>query len=609
MAKNPAKIPHESGAFHVTGEAVYVDDIGGDAQLLHGHVYTSPHAHARILSYDLSAARAMDGVHAVLDHTAIPGENNLGPVVHDELALAVDTVTFIGQAIFLIAADNEEIALKAAKEVQIEYEVLEPVLGIEAAMEKGTLLQPPRKIECGDVKAAIAQAPHVIEGTLHVGGQEHWYLETQACLAQPGEGDEMVCVSSTQHPSETQALVAEVLGLPRHGVTVQVRRMGGAFGGKETQANHVAVWSGLLAQATRRPVKIRLFRDDDQIMTGKPHPYLLFYKAGFDNDGRVLGIDVDLNSDAGAATDLTMAVLERAMFHSDNSYFIPNMRIIGRAWKTNVASNTAFRGFGGPQGMAGVETIMDRVARTLGKDPAEVRFLNFYGENDDNLTPYGEAVENNRLFMLWDQIQASSDYKARRKEIAEYNEKNEFTKRGISLTPVKFGISFTTSFLNQAGALVNVYQDGTVLVNHGGTEMGQGLYTKMKTIAAHEFGVSPARIKVNATDTSKVPNTSATAASAGTDLNGMAVKDAIDKLKARISEVAAKEFDKRFKGDNGNVPTQVADIVFEDDAIYDRAHPSRRMGFAEMMPLCVFSQVSLSATGLAKPPSPSARAR
>lgn len=601
-ATPPHKIPHESGAFHVTGEAVYVDDILVHERLLHGHVYTSPHAHARILGYDLSAARAHPGIHAILTHADIPGENNMGPVVHDEPVLAVDTVTFIGQAIFVLAADDEETALAASKLIEIEYELLTPVLSIEQAIEKGTLLQPPRKIECGDIEKAFAVAPHIIEGKLHVGGQEHWYLETQACLCLPGEGKEIVAISSTQHPSETQALIAEVLHIPRHEVVVQVRRMGGAFGGKETQANHTACWAALLAQATGRPVKIRLFRDDDQIMTGKRHPYLLFYKAGFDDDGRILAIDVDLNSDAGATTDLTMAIMERAMFHSDNSYYIPNMRMLGRAWKTNVTSNTAFRGFGGPQGMAGIETIVDRIARTLGKDSADVRFVNFYGMDDRNVTPYSEVVQNNRLYMLWDQLLASSDYHKRREAINAFNAQNEFTKRGMALTPVKFGISFTTSFLNQAGALVNIYQDGTVLVNHGGTEMGQGLHTKMKVVAAHELGVSADRIKVNATDTSKVPNTSATAASSGSDLNGMAVKNAIEKLKSRIAGVAAVEFTKRFAGDNGNVPSQPEDIVFADDTVHDKAHPTRRMAFADIIPLCVLNQVSLSASGYYRTP-------
>jgi len=439
-----------------------------------------------------------------------------------------------------------------------------------------------------------------MEGELEVGGQEQWYLETQIALVVPGEGKELLVHSSTQHPSETQALIAEVMGLPKMEVEVQVRRMGGAFGGKETQANHVAIWACLLSKATSCPVKIRLFRDDDQKMTGKRHRFLMKYKAGFDNNGQINGIEVVQHTDAGAATDLTMAILERAMMHADNAYFIPNIRIIGKAWFTNLPSNTAFRGFGGPQGMACIEQIIDRIARKLKKDPIEIRKINYYQEGKRAYTPYGQKVENNRLEPLLKILLKSSAYKKRRIAINSFNANNEFFKKGMAITPVKFGISFTTSFLNQAGALVHIYKDGTVLVNHGGTEMGQGLHTKIIQIAAMELGIDLAKVKVNATTTAKVPNTSATAASAGTDLNGMAVKNAMDKLKKRIGKRLCDKFNEQY-GKRGK-PSKYFDIRFENNTVYDVANPKRKLAFADAVLDAYFNQVSLSATGYYKTP-------
>jgi xanthine dehydrogenase large subunit len=530
-------IPHESAAKHVTGEAVYVDDMLVNDQLLVGRVVYSPHAHAKITTFDLTTAKKVPGVHAILCHRDIPGHNQMGPVVKDEYCLAIDEVTFVGQAVFLIAAETEEQCLEAERLIRIEYEPLEAILDIETAIGKNSILGPPRKIDRGDVDTALQSAQHVIKGELQTGAAEHWYLESQVCLCIPGEDNDIRVFSTTQHPSETQTLIAELLNINKNNVVVEVRRIGGAFGGKETQANHTACWTALLCRATRHPVKIRLFRDDDMIMTGKRHRFLVNYEAGFDDEGILLGVKFELNSDGGAATDLSFAILERAMLHVDNAYYIPNLSVTGRVWKTNLPSNTAFRGFGGPQGMAVIETVIDRVARFLKKDSVEVRFTNFYRITSNNVTHYGQTVEHNRLFTIYDQLMKSSDYANRRKKVDEFNAANEFYKKGLALTPVKFGISFTTSFLNQAGALVMVYRDGTVLVNHGGTEMGQGLHTKIQQIAAAEFGVSVEKVKVNATDTSKVPNTSATAASSGADLNGMAVKNAIEILKARIASL------------------------------------------------------------------------
>lgn len=592
------QIPHESASLHVTGEALYVDDLPASPSLLVGRVVCSPHAHARILSHDLTRARKAPGVVAVLSAKDIPGHNQMGPVVKDEPCLAADEVTFVGQAVFLIAAETDAQCRTAEKLIEVTYQALEPILTIDDAIAENNLLGPPRTIQRGDADAALRSARHVVEGELRTGAAEHWYLETQASLCVPGEGDEITVYSSSQNPSETQTLVAEVLGVKKKDVVVEVRRIGGGFGGKETQGNHVACWSALLCRATGRPVKIRLFRDDDMMMTGKRHRFLTRYKAGFDDDGKLLAVKFELNSDAGAATDLSFAIMERSMLHCDNAYFVPNMSVTGRVWKTNLPSNTAFRGFGGPQGMAAMETVIDRVAQYLHKDAAEIRRRNFYGLQSNNVTHYGQVVENNRLHVVFDQLMKSSEYPVRRKAVQEFNAANEFYKKGLALTPVKFGISFTTTHLNQAGALVNVYNDGTVLVNHGGTEMGQGLHTKIQQIAAAELGISIGRVKVNATNTSKVPNTPPTAASTGTDMNGMAVKQAIETLKARIAECVAVMFNEK----DPAVITEKTDIRFEHDVIFDAKHPERRIGFAEAMPQMVLRQVSLSATGYYRTP-------
>ncbi|NTW32154.1 MAG: xanthine dehydrogenase molybdopterin binding subunit [Bacteroidetes bacterium] len=591
-------IHHDSATKHVTGESVYINDMLVNNNMLLGKVVFSKHAHAKIKKIDFSEALKTKGVHAILTSVDIPGKNQMGPIVHDEFCLATDEVTFIGQAVALIAAESKEALLIAEQLIKIDYEPLEAILDIETAIAKNNLIAPPRKIERGDPETAMNKAPHIIKGELKTGGQEHWYLETQTALAVPREGKDIIIYASSQNPSETQAIVSEVLGVAKNEVEVEVKRMGGGFGGKETQGNHVAAWAALLANFTRCPVKIHLFRDDDQIMTGKRHRYFSKYEIGFDDNGKILAYKVELNADAGSSTDLSMSILERATLHADNAYFLPNVRIIGKAWKTNLPSNTAYRGFGGPQGIAVIENAIDRIAIFLKKDPAEIRYTNFYQHEKNNTTPYGETVENNRLFLMYDKIIESSEYFKRRKEIEKFNDENEFYKKGIALTPVKFGISFTTSFLNQAGALVNIYNDGTVLVNHGGTEMGQGLHTKMLQIASAELGISPDKIKVNATNTSKVPNTSPTAASSGSDINGMAVKNAIDILKSRISEVAVAEFEKLYPSDK----TLKENIVFENDFIFDKQNPSNKISFEDIVKIAHFKQVSLSSTGFYKTP-------
>lgn len=591
-------IAHDSAGRHVSGKSVYIDDIPVHDRLLTGHVVYSKVAHAKIISIDLSEARKLKGVHAVLCWKDIPGHNQMGPVVHDEPCLAADEVICVGQAIVLIAAENETIARHAESLIWIEYEALDAITDLRTAIEKQSLIAPARIMKRGDPEKRIKSCTHVIKGELKTGAQEHWYLETQTCLCIPGEGNEINVFSSTQHPSETQSIIAEVLGINKNEIVVEVRRMGGAFGGKETQANHTAAWTALLCKKTGRPVKIRLFRDDDQKITGKRHPFLIEYAVGFDNEGKILALIVEQHADAGCATDLSMAILERAMLHADNAYYIPDMKVTGKAYKTNLPSNTAFRGFGGPQGIAGMEQVIDQVARHLGKDPATIRWLNFYGHDKDNETHYGQKIELNRLQTIYEKLESTSEYRKRRDEIYLFNSSNPYYKKGIAFTPVKFGISFTTTFLNQAGALVNIYKDGTVLVNHGGTEMGQGLNTKIAQITAAELGISLSKVKVNATNTSKVPNTSATAASAGTDLNGMAVKNAIDQLKSRLTELMVREFNKL----RPEKVTSAEHIRFEDDTIIDSLYPDRKIAFDEAMVLANLNQISLSAAGFYKTP-------
>ena len=592
-----ANLKHDSAVKHVTGQSVYVNDIAANRQLV-GRVVYSPVAHARISLIDIKEALKLDGIAAILTWKDIPGENQMGPVIHDEPCLAEDEVNFIGQAIVLIAAETEEIATNAEKLIRIEFEELEAILTLQDAIKNDNLITPPRVIECGNVEEIFKSAPHVISGELQTGAQEHWYLETQSALAIPGEGKEMMVHASSQNPAETQAIVAEVLGVSKNEIDVEVRRMGGGFGGKETQGNHVAAWAALLANATRRPVGIHLFRDDDQKITGKRHRFLSKYKIAFNDIGKILAYSVELNSDAGAATDLSRAILERAMLHAENAYFIPNVKIVGKAYKTNLPSNTAFRGFGGPQGIAVIETAIDRMARFLKENPTELRKLNFYGIDKRNVTPYGETILNNRLHVMYDKLLESSNYSHRRQVIDVFNHDHEFAKRGISLTPVKFGISFTTAFLNQAGALVHIYTDGTIAVNHGGTEMGQGLNTKIHGIAAAEFGVSPEFIKISSTNTSKVPNTSATAASAGSDLNGMAVKNAIEKLKTRLSEVAVEEL--KVKLNTTEITTD--QLVFTENSVFATSYPEEKISFPNLVKQAYLNQMSLSATGFYKTP-------
>jgi len=530
---------HESAGLHVSGEALYTHDLAlRDARALHAWPVQSAHAHARIRGIETSHALEVPGVHAVLTARDVPGINDVGPVRRDE-PLFPQEIMFMGQPVAWVLAASEDIARRASALVEVDAEVLTPITTLQAALARDLFLTDPIRIERGHVGTALASAPHRVSGELLVGGQEHFYLETQAAYALHDESGELLVHSSTQHPSETQAIVARVLGCPAHRVVCQSLRMGGAFGGKEVQASAFACIAALGARKTRRPVSLRLDRRRDMAITGKRHPFLGRFHVGFDERGKLLALEVELFSDGGYSLDLSEAIMWRALFHIDNCYSVEHLRVTGRVLFTHTPSNTAMRGFGAPQAMVIVEDVIDRVARTLDLDPGQVRARNFYRPGDR--THYGQEVRGaDRITRIFDELRAESDYDARHAEIQGHNATHVHEKRGLSITPIKFGISFTTTLFNQAGALVLVYRDGSVQVNHGGTEMGQGLHTKMRSIVARELGVALDQVRVMPTRTDKIPNTSATAASSGADLNGAAVSDACRKLREHLAPVAAE---------------------------------------------------------------------
>ncbi len=534
-------LKHESGLGHATGAAVYVEDQALDRPMLELWPVCAPHARARILRRDATKARAMPGVTAVYFAEDIPGTNDVGAIRHDEPLLAQDEVSFHGQMVAVVVGESYEACRAAAMRVEVEYEPLPAVIGIDDASAADSWHTAGHRIRRGDPEAAIAAAPRSLDGVVTMGGQEHFYLETHASWAERTDDGGVRVVSSTQHPSEIQAVVSHVLHLPRASVTVESPRMGGGFGGKETQGNAFAALCALAAWRTGRPTRVMLDRDLDMALTGKRHPFRADFRVGFDLDGRLLGLTATLVSDGGWALDLSESINDRALFHVDNAYYLPAVDVFGRVAKTNVVSHTAFRGFGAPQGMHVIEDIIDRVARALDLPPELVRERNFYrGDGEASTTHYGELVEDNRTARIWGALKESSDYAARRAAVDAWNAQHPMVKRGLAITPVKFGVSFTATFLNQAGALVLVYRDGSVQVNHGGTEMGQGLYTKIQGVAMRELGVPASRVRMMKTQTDKVPNTSATAASSGADLNGAAVRAACVTLRERLVGVAAE---------------------------------------------------------------------
>lgn len=578
-------LAHDSAAKHVAGEAVYIDDIAAPEGLLHAYLGLSTIAHGRLLSLDLASVRAAPGVVAVLTAEDIPGINDISSTHrHDEPLFAGDRILFHGQPLFAVIAETREQARHAAALAKADYAEDAPVIDIATARAAGgALVTDPLKLERSDVAGALAASPRRQKGSMAIGGQEHFYLESQIALAVPGEDEDMHVFVSTQHPSEVQHMVSAVLGVGSHAVTIEVRRMGGGFGGKETQANLFACVAAIAARKLKRPVKLRPDRDDDMAITGKRHDFVCDYEIGFDADGRIHAVDATYAARCGWNADLSGPVTDRALFHMDNCYFYPAVRARSEPLFTNTCSNTAFRGFGGPQGMVGAERFIEEVAYATGLDPLEVRKRNLYGEAGRDVTPYHQTVEDNIAGHVIGELERRCDYQARRAAIREANAKSAVIKRGIALTPVKFGISFTATWFNQAGALVHVYTDGTVALNHGGTEMGQGLYIKVAQVVAQAFGIGLEQVKITATTTGKVPNTSATAASSGSDLNGMAALDACETIKKRLTEFAAKHWQERPE-----------DIAFLPGRVRIGA---REIAFRELVQAAYMARIQLSATG------------
>lgn len=580
-------LAHDSGHKHVAGSATYIDDLPEPPGMLHLYVALSEHAHANITTMDVEAVCTAPGVALVLSAADVPGTNDVSPHSGDDPMLAENLVQYAGQALFAVAAESVEQARAAAKLAHVTYEPLPAITTIKQARNAGLHLMQPQQMVLGDSASALEDATNRLQGSIYMGGQDHFYLEGQIAVATPEEDGDVHVFSSTQNPTEVQHVVGRVLDLPANAVTVEVRRMGGGFGGKETHSNQIAALAALVAVKTGRAAKLRLDRDDDMVLTGKRHDFDVTYDVGFDDTGRIEGIEIDLASRCGYSMDLSLPINDRAMFHSDNCYFLPNVTIRSARYKTHTVSNTAFRGFGGPQGMVGIERVMDAIAAHLGKDPLAVRKANFYGEGRST-TPYHQEVEDFVADEIIAELEASSDYAARRSAIREFNEQSPYLKKGIALTPVKFGISFTLTHMNQAGALLHIYSDGSVHLNHGGTEMGQGLFTKVAQVVAREFQIDIDRIKITATTTGKVPNTSPTAASSGSDLNGMAALAAARTLKSRLVEFAAEHFD---------CPED--SVRFDGNQIFAG---NNVLSFDELAQLAYLNRVPLSSTGFYKTP-------
>ncbi|WJM94459.1 xanthine dehydrogenase molybdopterin binding subunit [Pseudomonas defluvii] len=581
-------VKHDSADKHVSGEAVYIDDRLEFPNQLHVYARLSDRAHARIVSIDTAPCYAFEGVRIAITHEDIPGLKDIGPLLPGDPLLAIDTVQFVGQPVVAVAARDLDTARRAALAAIITYEDLEPVLDVVEALRKKHFVLDSHTHRRGDSASALRDAPHRLQGTLHIGGQEHFYLETQISSVMPTEDGGMIVYCSTQNPTEVQKLVAEVLDVPMNKVVVDMRRMGGGFGGKETQAASPACLCAVIAHLTGQPTKMRLPRMEDMLMTGKRHPFYVEYDVGFDDRGRLQGINFELAGNCGCSPDLSASIVDRAMFHADNAYYLGDATINGHRCKTNTASNTAYRGFGGPQGMVAIEEVMDRIARHLVLDPLAVRKANYYGKTERNVTHYHQTVEHNMLEEITAELEASSDYAERRESIRRYNANSPILKKGLALTPVKFGISFTASFLNQAGALIHLYTDGSIHLNHGGTEMGQGLNTKVAQVVAEVFQVDISRIQITATNTDKVPNTSPTAASSGADLNGKAAQNAAEILKQRLIEFAARQY-----------KVSAEDVVFHNGHVRVR---DEILTFDALVQQAYFAQVSLSSTGFYKTP-------
>lgn len=582
------KLPHDSAIKQVAGEAEYIDDISEPKDLLHLYIAQSPIAHGKILKMDVTAVKLAPGVVAVYTADDVPGINDASPVAGDDPVFAEDVVEYVGQPLFVVAAETLVQARAASKLANVEYEELDALITVDQAIKAQSFVIPSRTLLRGDPDTALKKAPHTLTGRFEIGGQDHFYLEGHIALAYPREDGDVHVFSSTQHPTEVQHNVAKFLNIPDHSVTVEVRRMGGGFGGKETQSAWFAAMVALAASDTGRPAKLRLDRDDDMIMTGKRHDFVIDYTIGYDDTGRLQGTDFTFASRCGRSADLSAAINDRTIFHADNCYYLEDVRITSHRCKTHTVSNTAFRGFGGPQGMIAIERALDQIAHKLGKDPLEVRKVNLYGTTERNVTPYHMTVEDNIAPEIIAVLEEKADYTKRKEAIRAFNENSPVLKKGISLTPVKFGISFTTTFLNQAGALLHVYTDGSVMLNHGGTEMGQGLFVKVAQVVAEELQIDIDRVKITSTRTDKVPNTSATAASSGSDMNGKAAQAAAQTIKARLIDFASAHYGVD-KSDITFLPNRVQIV-------------SEVVSFADLVQQAYMSRISLSATGYYRTP-------
>ncbi|WP_321322875.1 xanthine dehydrogenase molybdopterin binding subunit [Thiomicrorhabdus sp.] len=583
-----AAVKHDSANKHVTGEALYIDDLPEPSDLLHVYIAQSTQAHAKIINLDVSPVEFFPGVHKVITAKDVTGKNDFAPVIDGDPIFADGLVEYVGQSLFAVAAESIDIAREAAQLAIIEYETLPAITTVKQALEQNSFVLESKTFLRGEPAVVLPTTENRIQGEIEIGGQDHFYLESNVALAIPGEDYDIKVYSSTQHPSEVQHCCARAIGLPNHAIHVEVRRMGGGFGGKESQPALFASIAALVTHHTKRPAKVRLDRDDDMTMTGKRHDYVIQYDVGFDNSGQIKAIQFEAASRCGMSADLSASINDRTMFHLDNAYFLENVSIISHRCKTHTVSNTAFRGFGGPQGMVAIERVMDEIACHLQQDPLSIRKRNYYGINDRNITPYHMPVTDNIIHDITKELEATSNYKARRKNISEFNQTSPYIKKGIALSPVKFGISFTATHLNQAGSLLHIYNDGSIHLNHGGTEMGQGLFTKVAQIVAEEFQVEIETIKITATDTSKVPNTSPTAASSGCDLNGKAAQNAAIIIKQRLIEFASKHY----TTEPENITFTAQGVQIEDQCI----------PFKQLIMQAYLARVSLSTTGFYKTP-------
>ena len=578
--------PHESAVLHVLGEATYTDDVPEIQGTLHAALGLSSKAHANILAMNLDAVKSSAGVVAVYTAKDIPGTNDCGPIIHDDPILSEGLVEYVGQPIFVVVADSHDNARRAARKADITYQELPAIFTPQEAKKAQSFVVPPMRLQRGDAQAAFEKSPHRVKGEFFVGGQEQFYLEGQISYAIPKEDNGMLVLCSTQHPTEMQHVVAHALNVHSHNIVVECRRMGGGFGGKESQSALWAALAAISASHLKRPVKLRADRDDDMLVTGKRHCFYYEYEVGHDASGRIIAAKVEMVSRAGFSADLSAPVATRAVCHFDNTYYLADVDIIAMCGKTNTQSNTAFRGFGGPQGAIAIEYIIDEIARNLRQDALDIRKINFYGRNDTegrNVTQYGQKVVDNIIHELVAELEASSEYCQRRTEVQAFNLSSPILKKGLALTPLKFGIAFNVTHFNQAGALVHVYTDGSVLVNHGGTEMGQGINTKVCQVVAHELGISLALVRATATDTSKVANTSATAASTGADLNGKAAQDAAHTIRQRLAEFAVKNYG----GD-------AASVQFADGVVHVN---NQTIGFEELVRKAYLARVQLWSDG------------